>query len=251
MTWPVTTTSISPLLTLIDETDELLVVCKPAGLVCHPSKAGPTSSLIGRVRLYLGHDEGRLVHRLDRETSGLVVVAKGAAVAAELGRVFAGNAVTKTYRALVHGHIAGASMSIDAPLGRDDESAVAIKDGVRADGATARTTIVLAERFDSTIGPCSLVDVVPRSGRKHQIRIHLAHIGHPIVGDKIYGADESRYLRFVVGALTAGDRAALGLDHHALHASDLDLVWRDRRWAWSAGMSQVQTWLKCVEAVAI
>lgn len=238
-------------MSVIDETNELLVLHKPAGLVCHPSKSGPLSSLIGRVRLYLGHGEGRLVHRLDRETSGIVVVAKGADVASELGRVFAGAAVRKVYRALVHGHCDVENLSIDAPLGRDTTSEVAIKDGVRDDGAPARTEVTVVRRYVTRAGAATLVDVRPYSGRKHQIRIHLAHVGHPIVGDKIYGADETRYLRFVVGALTAEDVQALALEHHALHASDLVVDWRGREWVWSAGRREVDVWLRCVEAVAI
>ena len=93
---------------------------KPAGLVCHPTKDGPLSSLIGRVRLHLGDTEGRLVNRLDRETSGIVLIAKGAVVAAELGRLVAGSgpgAADKAYSAIVEGHVSQADWLIDAPLG--------------------------------------------------------------------------------------------------------------------------------------
>jgi 23S rRNA pseudouridine1911/1915/1917 synthase len=78
------------------------------------------------------------------------------------------------------------------------------------------------------------LDVAPETGRKHQIRIHLAHIGHPIVGDKIYGGDEQRYLRFVEGGLTEADRAALILDNQALHARHLAFSWRGRDWSFDA-----------------
>jgi 23S rRNA pseudouridine1911/1915/1917 synthase len=239
------------LLRVIDETAELLVVDKPAGLVCHPTKAGPMSSLIGRIRLYLGHDEGRLVHRLDRETSGVVVIAKSQAAAASLGRVLAADGVRKNYLALVYGHVATETIRIEAPLGKDERSAVAIKDAVRADGASAVTRVAVKRRLTSVVGPCTLIDVWPETGRKHQIRIHLAHAGFPIVGDKIYGADETRYLRFVTDALTEADRRALGLEHHALRAARLELVWGGRAWAWDAGESEVEMWLRRVEAVAV
>ena len=78
------------------------------------------------------------------------------------------------------------------------------------------------------------LDITPETGRKHQIRIHLAHIGHPIVGDKIYGGDEGRYLRFVTGAQTPEDRTALILTHHALHAHALRFVWREAHWSFTA-----------------
>ena len=222
--------SSDPLLHPVYEDDDLLVVDKPAGLVVHPSKDGERSSLIGRVRLYLGHGEGRLVNRLDRETSGLVVIATSAAVASELGRLFATSGVEKTYLAIVHGAMGEGTRVIAAPLGRDETSAVAIKDGVRPDGAPAETVVTTERTFARDGRIFSLVRVQPRTGRKHQIRIHLAHIGHPIVGDKIYGDDEGRYLRLVTGTLTGADRAALLLDHHALHAATLRFRWRDRDW---------------------
>jgi 23S rRNA pseudouridine1911/1915/1917 synthase len=222
------------LLNLVHEASDFLVVNKPAGLVCHPTKDGEMSSLIGRVRLHLGHAEGRLINRLDRETSGLVVIATNAETAGALGKLFAGSGVEKRYWAIVHGHVAVDTQTIDAPLGKDEASAVAIKDCVRSDGAAARTDIAVIERLHHDGQPMTWLDVTPATGRKHQIRIHLAHIGHPIVGDKIYGGDEQRYLRFVEGGLTADDRTALILAHQALHARALGFTWRDRDWAFAA-----------------
>jgi 23S rRNA pseudouridine1911/1915/1917 synthase len=221
------------LLDILHEDDELLVVDKPAGLVCHPSKAGPESSLIGRIRLHLGDDRGRLVNRLDRETGGIVVVAKGRDAAREAGRLFSEGTVEKTYTGVVEGALEQA-LDIDAPLGKDDRSAVVIKDAVRADGAAAQTSVRPLGFVAGPFGPLTVVEARPRTGRKHQIRAHLAFVGHPIVGDKIYGGDETRYLRFVVGALTDVDRAALILECHALHASRLSFVWRQARHTWTS-----------------
>jgi 23S rRNA pseudouridine1911/1915/1917 synthase len=216
------------------EDDRLLAVNKPAGLVCHPTRDGEHSSLIGRIRLHLGDSSGRLVNRLDRETSGVVLVAKGPDVAGELGKLFGTSAVQKIYYAIVHGHVREPQMTIDAPLGRDDESIVAIKDRVRADGAAATTDLRVMRQFERNERPYSVLELRPRTGRKHQIRIHLAHIGHPIVGDKIYGGDEGRYLRFVTGQLSADDLQALVLTNHALHAQKLSFDWRGRSWAFEA-----------------
>lgn len=222
---------MTPLLQLVTRHDDFLVVDKPAGLVCHPTKGDETSSLIGRVRLFLGHAEGRLVNRLDRETSGLVVVATTAEAAGALGKLFSGHAVRKSYLAIVHGHPSWDSRVIEAPIGPATGSAVAIKAGVVEVGAPALTEVVVVSRFEREGRPFAYVRVLPQTGRKHQIRIHLAWAGHPIVGDKIYGDDESRYLRFVVGAMTPEDVQALMLPNHALHADAL---------AWPWGEAQVE-----------
>jgi 23S rRNA pseudouridine1911/1915/1917 synthase len=223
----------SSLFEVLHDEGDLLVVNKPADLVCHPTKDGPLSSLIGRVRLYLGHDEGRLVNRLDRETSGIVLVAKTAAAAGELGKLVAGPA-TKTYWAIVEGHVPPGPLVISAPLGKDVESPVVIKDCVRPDGAAAETCARVHQTFVRDAAPFSLLTVMPQSGRKHQIRIHLAHAGYPIVGDKLYGADPLRYLRLVEGRLTDEDRRALRMRCHALHARAMSFTWRGRGWQFTA-----------------
>ena len=228
---------------ILFEDDLLLVLNKPAGLVCHPTRGDENSSLIGRVRQYLGNTDGRLVNRLDRETSGVVLVAKGASAAGELGKLFGTSAVTKTYWALVHGTPAQASFSIDAPVGKDETSPVAIKDRVRPDGAAASTSVNVVRSFRRLNKVFSFLEVQPRTGRKHQIRIHLAHAGHPIVGDKIYGGDELRYLRFVTRTLTQNDLDALILTNHALHARALAFHWRGRDWHFEADPSaEFRSW---------
>ena len=105
-------------LTIIHEDADLLVINKPAGLVCHPTKGDAYSSLVSRVRLHLGDGaSAHLVNRLDRETVGVTVVAKNSATAGELGRLWETRAVEKEYLAIVHGHVREASGRIDAPLG--------------------------------------------------------------------------------------------------------------------------------------
>ena len=193
------------------------------------------SSLIGRVRLHLETAEGRLVNRLDRETSGVVLVAKHATAARELGRLLARSGpIEKKYWAIVHGHVRESPVVVDAPLGRDERSQVAIKDCVRDDGAAATTTVEVVECLERRGKPFTWLDVTPATGRKHQIRIHLAHIGHPIVGDKIYGRDELIYLRFVTRTLTDADHRELIIDNHALHARSLAFEWRDQHWMFEA-----------------
>ncbi len=219
--------AMEQLFEIIDEDGDLLVINKPAGLVCHPTKAGPYSSLVGRLRLHLGVESpAHLINRLDRETSGLVLVAKHSSAAGELGRIWENRQVEKEYAAIVHGHVTADQFVIDAPLGRDVRSAVAIKDCVRQDGQAACTEGWVRHRFSRNGMPFSLLRLIPRTGRKHQLRIHLAHLGHPIVGDKIYGGDEDLYLALVENRLTEEQRTRLILDHHALHAGKLTFIWR-------------------------
>lgn len=218
---------VHPRFGVVHQDEDLLVVNKPAGLVCHPTKAGEESSLIGQLRRQLGADAGiHMVHRLDRETSGVMVVARNGVAARELGMAWAEGAARKVYLAIVHGSVGPDTGRIEARLGRDDTSEIAIKDRVREDGAPARTEFRVERRFTWKGRPFSLLRVFPQSGRKHQIRIHLQHFGHSIVGDKIYGGDEGAYLAFVQGRLEESRRAALILPNHALHALEVRFEWR-------------------------
>ncbi len=210
---------------MLHESADLLVINKPAGLVCHPSKTGPMSSLVGQVRVHVGATaEVHLINRLDRETSGLVLVAKNREWARYLRRIWEQRQVQKRYYALVHGHPTADAFTVGGPLGKDEESPVAVKDCVRPDGAPSETGFEVRERFWRDGEPYSLILALPRSGRKHQIRIHLAHAGFPIVGDKLYGREPDAYLDMCYGRLSEAQRTRLILDSHALHAFELEFV---------------------------
>ncbi len=184
------------------------------------------------MRLHVaGRGVPQLIHRLDRETSGVVLVAQEPAAARLWRRRWEGGEIKKVYLAIVHGSMAPDEIVIDAPLGCDEGSRVAIKDTVRADGAPAQTGFRVLRRFDRDGKSFSLLEVRPLTGRKHQIRIHLAHAGHPIVGDKLYGGDEQIYLDFVLGRLSAEQRARLLLPNQALHAQSVQ---------WSNGSQEIR-----------
>src|SRR4029450_7033232 len=120
--------------------------------------------------------------------------------------------------------------TIDARLGKDESSKVAVKDRVRADGAGALTEYWVEKQFQRPGNPSefSLLRVRLHTGRKHQIRIHLAHIGHPIVGDKLYGGDEDLYLALVQDRLTTAQRERLIFSNHALHGQSIRFNWRGK-----------------------
>jgi 23S rRNA pseudouridine1911/1915/1917 synthase len=204
---------------ILHEDEHLLVINKPGDVVCHPSKAGPWSSLIGALREHTGLPVMHLIFRLDRETSGVVVLAKDASTASRLQRAMQERRVTKSYLVILTGDLREA-VTVDQPLGDDVTTPVFIKTCVRPDGKPAVT------RFEplAANGDFTLARAMPETGRKHQIRAHAHWLGHTVVGDKIYGPDPRHYLEFIDHGWTDALAAKLLLPRQALHCAEIDLT---------------------------
>ena len=204
---------------IVHEDERLIVINKPGDVVCHPSKAGPWSSLVGAVREHTGLPVVHLIFRLDRETSGVVVLAKDARLASRLQTAMQERRVVKRYLAVLTGELAGPA-TVDQPLGDDVSSPVFIKSCVRPDGQAAVT------HFEpvATGGGFTLARVGLETGRKHQIRVHAHWLGHPVVGDKIYGPDARLYLEFIDHGWTEALAARLLLPRQALHCGEIDFT---------------------------
>ncbi len=201
---------------VLRDDEDLLVINKPGWLVCHPSKNGPLSSLVGAVREYTKVNKLHLVARLDRETSGLVIFAKHSAMARKYQMAIQNRIVKKTYLAILEGELKE-SVCIDQSIARRKSGAgpVHVKNEV-SDVKSARRAVTDFIPVATGKG-YTLARVEPETGRKHQIRVHAEWLGHRVVGDKIYGPDERFYLEFIESGWTDRLDRALPFKRQALH----------------------------------
>lgn len=203
---------------IIYEDDDLVVVNKPGDVVCHPSKAGPWSSLVSAVREHAGLSIAHLVYRLDRETSGVVILAKHPKAASRLQKGMQNRKVGKTYLAILTGELQR-PVTVDQPLGDDTGSVVYMKSAVSPGGQPSVT------HFEPLVvgSGLTVARVVTETGRKHQIRAHAQWLGHWLVGDKIYGPDARLFLEFIDHGWTPALAERLYLPRQALHCFEIDL----------------------------
>jgi len=219
-------------LSILFEDKYLAIIDKPAGMMVHAG-AGSTDdernrgTLVNALLFHLAGAEKTglsdvggslrpgIVHRLDKQTSGAIVVAKDDVTHRKLGEMFSDREMHKTYIALAHGHLVKDDVTVNLPIARDLVRRIRMTTR-RADGRTAVSHIHVLKRFTTPFGPFTLVQVKIETGRTHQIRVHLQSFGHPVVGDFLYGAPH--VIREV-----AGDRT-LELDRNFLHAAHLEFT---------------------------
>jgi len=206
-------------LTVVFEDDALAVIDKPAGLVVHPAPGHwedtLVNALVARGTTLGGGVEGRpgIVHRLDRDTSGLMLVAKTDLAHRRLGAALAARQVRRAYAVLAWGHFDESPTVLQAPLGRHPTDRKRMT--IRADGRPARTDLRVVARLEV----CDLLRAELYTGRTHQIRVHLQHAGHPVVGDPVYGAGGSR--RITGPGRARADQLERLTPRQALHAAEL------------------------------
>jgi 23S rRNA pseudouridine1911/1915/1917 synthase len=206
-------------LPLVFQDDWLLVIDKPAGLPIHPTARYHLGTLVTLLRERFGERFAEPAHRLDRETSGLVVCGRTTESCRILGALFLSRDVHKEYLAICEGHPPEDTFVVDAPIAEGTEL---IRIAVRIDpveGKESRTRFQVLQRFTRDGEPFALLRCFPETGRQHQIRIHLREVGFPLVGDKMYGPDPGYFDRFSKHCLEPEAWVRLRLPRQALHAA--------------------------------
>jgi 23S rRNA pseudouridine1911/1915/1917 synthase len=229
---------------ILAETPDFLVVDKPPDLLSHPTRPDGKPTLLGWLQERFPGEFIALVNRLDRETSGTVLIARSPEVASKLGTMTMKREIEKTYLALVSGRVATEHGIIDAPIGRlgiSETNPIWLRRGVipHDDPQGRKSHDAQTEYWTlATTETCSLLRLRAHTGRLHQLRVHLAHLGHPVIGDKIYGPDPLLYLKFIAEGWTDEHQRVLTLPRHALHAHELRFPWNGQTLTFTAPVPQ-------------
>ena len=209
---------------IVSEEQDFLIVDKPAGWLVHPTRPDGTFTLIDWLRGEYSDEFLSLISRLDRETSGLLLVGRGKENASIFGKMQQRREIQKSYLALVHG-CPPESGVIDQPLdrlGKHRPSQIYVRQAVIADTYPAQTEYkTVGTRNHPTIGEISLIEATPKTGRLHQIRAHFEHIGHAVVHDKIYGQPDRVFLNYIDKEAETEHKMA----RHSLHSSKISFFW--------------------------
>ena len=201
--------------------DEFVLFDKPSGVLVHPQTKKTPYSLIDELKYQFGRD-ANIAHRIDAETSGLLLCSKNKQSERDLKMMFQERDMQKKYLAMVHGKFED-ELCVEAPLLRTKAESAMVRMVVKVDenGKKSKTTFKLLEYFPKL--DMSLVECSPHTGRQHQIRVHLFHVKHPIVGDPIYAQSEENIVKYLDRVLTPEDRIRLsGASRLLLHASELE-----------------------------
>ncbi len=231
---------------VLDESDDWIVVDKPAPLIVHPANDKPEPTLLGGLQKLLVYDIANgcrlgIITRLDRETSGIVLVSKNLQAARELGWIFERRQAKKEYLAIVKGWPELDQWKCTEPIIRAGElgpSAIWVRQVTSPLGRECLTGFEVVSRFERAGEKFSQIRCFPQTGRMHQIRVHLACAGFPLVGDKIYSGDGSEYLEWMADGWTPELEKKLILPRHALHAARLEISWQGQTVSWESQLPE-------------
>jgi len=226
--------------------DRFVLFDKPSGVLIHPQNRDTMYSLVDELKYQFGLD-ANIAHRIDQETSGLVLCARDKQSEKDIKMMFENRQMNKKYLALVHGELIN-DISIDEPLLRkeDESSVVRMLVKVHQDGKKSRTDIKPLEYFKDL--DMTLVEASPYTGRQHQIRVHLFHVKHPIVGDPIYGQLEDNIIKFLDKELSLENRIKLsGASRLLLHANELEFDLYDKHYCIKSATDFRNVCLKSLE----
>jgi 23S rRNA pseudouridine1911/1915/1917 synthase len=209
---------------IVYECEHFIIINKPAQILVHPTPRHHQHTLIQLLQIERPKASLGLIHRLDRETSGLLLIAKNKITCGALGKMMEARLIKKKYAAIVQGIPDWNEITIDAPMGfmgMSKINKVYLRQTIKQDGAPATTHFKIIQKGKQF----SLIQATPITGRLHQIRVHLASLGHPILGDKIYGENPEAFLEFINNGWTQTLAQTLLIPRHALHAYALAFDW--------------------------